>query len=307
MAGDGCSNNFGGDSVSAEPSVADTDELQTHVVANTFPAEHVRADVSSSSFDTVTALEVASRSIPMQSIEPIWEQGIWGVIFGNKTMLDVYKPFGETLKRPADSSRPSSEFGVAMPASTKPKMFSDSGLSFSDVVRNKPDISWQEQRDSDLQRSVKFWMALVDRWDSKCSLQCSIAELGSTSRIFTMFAHLFAGRAPITVRKRAYSIMRLCDFLESVGEVFPCNERLFYDFLCSEQLSSAPQSRMKGYIHAICELRQVCHVSRRTCKFNYKCQMQGSLLRGPSSGEDTGISIDGDRAQPFPSIAAYRG
>ena len=36
----------------------------------------------------------------------------------------------------------------------------------------------------------------------------------------------------------------------SVGEVFPCNERLFYDFLCSEQLSSAPQSRMKGYMQS---------------------------------------------------------
>lgn len=139
-------------------------------------------------------------------------------------------------------------------------MFSDSGLSFFDVVKDKPDISWQERRDSDLQRSVKFWMALVDRWDSKCSLSCSVAELGSTGRIFKMFAHLFAGRAPITVRKRAYSIMRLCDFLESVGRVFPCNERLFYDFLCSEQLSNAPQSRMKGYMQSVNFVRYVMSV-----------------------------------------------
>ena len=259
-SGDGGSINLGGDSVSAEPSVADTDELQTFAVENTLPTEHVHAVASSSSFDTVTALEVASRSIPMQSVEPIWEQGIWGVIFGNKTMLDVYKPFGETLKRPADTSRPTSEFDVAMPASTKPRMFSELGLSFSDVVRDKPDVSWQEQRDSDLQRSVKFWMALVDRADPKCSLCCSIAELGSTSRIFTMFAHLFAGRAPITVRKRAYSIMRLCDYLESVGEVFPCNERLFYDFLCSEQHGNAPQSRMKGYMQSVNFVRFVMSV-----------------------------------------------
>ena len=77
-SGDGGSINLGGDSVSAEPSVADTDELQTFAVEKTLPTEHVLAVASSSSFDTVTALEVASRSIPMQSVEPIWEQGIWG-------------------------------------------------------------------------------------------------------------------------------------------------------------------------------------------------------------------------------------
>ena len=258
--GDVVSDTCGGESVSLVPSVAETEELLRHASANIPPAVFDRVDASSLSFDTVTALEVASRSIPMQSVEPIWEQGIWGVIFGNKTMLDVYKPFGETLKRPADSSQPSSEFGVDLPASTKHRTSFESSLSFSDVVKYKPDISWQEQRDSDLQRSVKFWMALVDRWDSKCSLCHSIGELGSTSRIFTMFAHLFAGRAPITVLKRAYSVMRVCDYLENVGEVFPCSERLFYDFLCSEQLSNAPQSRLKGYMQSMNFVRFVMSV-----------------------------------------------
>jgi len=59
------------DSISAEPSVSDTDELQTFAVEKTLPTEHVHAVASSSSFDTVTALEVASRSIPMQAVEPI--------------------------------------------------------------------------------------------------------------------------------------------------------------------------------------------------------------------------------------------
>jgi len=70
-SGDVGSINLGGDSVSAEPSVADTDELRTFAVERTLPTEHVHAVASSSSFDTVTALEVASRSIPMQAVEPI--------------------------------------------------------------------------------------------------------------------------------------------------------------------------------------------------------------------------------------------
>eukprot|EP00435_Cladocopium_sp_Y103_P047926 s800_g14.t1 len=120
-----------------------------------------------------------------------------------------------------------------------------------DVVRDKPDITWQEQRDSDLQSSVKFWMALVHRWYSGCSLCVSIAALGSMDRIFTMFAHLFAGRSPVTIRKRGYSVMRICDYLEGIGGVFPCSEASFCDFLCSEQQNNAPQSRMKGYMQAM--------------------------------------------------------
>ena len=76
-------------------------------------------------------------------------------------------------------------------------------------------------------------------------------QLAVTSRVFGMFAHLFAGRSPVTIRKRGYSIMRLCDYLENKGSVFPCSEVEFYDFLCSEQSSNAPQSRLKGYMQSM--------------------------------------------------------
>ena len=259
------SNFGGGDSVSIEPSIAETVDLQLNANTGFSAASHLLESVPASSYDTVTALEVASRSIPMQTVEPVWEQGIWGVIFGNKTMLDVYKPFGDSLKRPVDSSMPQSEFGAAESSSSRQRLALDSGLSFHDVVRERPDISWQEQRDADLQRSVKFWIALVDRWDPECSLCCSIHELSSTSRIFTMFAHLFAGRSPVTVLKRAYSIMRLCDYLEDVGHLFPCSERLFYDFLCNEQRSGAPQSRLSGYMQSVNFVKYVMSVDELSC------------------------------------------
>eukprot|EP00435_Cladocopium_sp_Y103_P036940 s106_g9.t1 len=247
----GLSQFFAADSVSAAPSVARTSEIDRFEFPEVVSAEDVESHDSQPVFDTATALEVAARSLPMTVVEPIWEQGIWGTIFGDKNLLDVYKPFGETLKRPIDSSIEHTVDISSMPSSSRLKTVRDQGLSFMDVVRDRPDITWQEQRDSDLQSSVKFWMALVHRWYSGCSLCVSIAALGSMDRIFTMFAHLFAGRSPVTIRKRGYSVMRICDYLEGIGGVFPCNEASFYDFLCSEQQNNAPQSRMKGYMQAM--------------------------------------------------------
>ena len=103
-------------------------------------------------------------------------------------------------------------------------------------------------------------MALVNRWDSGCSLVSSTLELQDTGRIFTMFAHLFAGRSPVTVKKRCYSIMRICDYVEGRGVSFPCSERSFYDFLCSEQSAKAPQSRLKGYMQSVNFVRHVMSV-----------------------------------------------
>eukprot|EP00435_Cladocopium_sp_Y103_P075383 s153_g57.t1 len=247
------------DSISAEPSFARSSQFDFSELAVGIQTEQeTEADVRT--FDTDTALEVASRSIPLPSVEPIWEQGIWGVIFGDKSLLDVYKPYGETLKRPIDTSVSAATDLTSMPSSSRARVVPAPGLSFADVVRDKPDIPWQEQRDADLQSSVKFWMALVDRWDSGCSLVTSVIELQDTGRTFTMFAHLFAGRSPITIRKRGYSIMRICDYLDGRDLLFPCAESVFYDFLCSEQLGGAPQSRMKGYMQSVNFVRHVMAV-----------------------------------------------
>ena len=247
------------ESVSAEPSLGRSSEIGF----NEGPKPLARAaetpqDVSK--FDTQTALEVASRSIPPQTVEHVWEQGIWGAIFGNKSLLDVYKPYGESLKRPIDTSTAQELSDVTLPSSSRFKACSTAGLSFHDVVRDRPDISWQEQRDVDLQSSVKFWMGLVNRWESSCSIVTETLNLGETDRVFMMFAHLFSGRSPVTVRKRGYSVMRLCDHLDKQQQTFPCSERAFYDFLCAEQLNLAPQSRMKGYMQSINFVRHVMAV-----------------------------------------------
>ena len=123
--------------------------------------------------------------------------------------MDVYIPFGDSPKRPIDTSTAQGPMDVSLQASTRAKTSVHAGILYHDVVRDKPNISWQEQRDFNLQSSVKCWIGLVNRWEPSCRLVAATLELGKTDRIFLMFAHLFSERSPVTVKKRGYSVMRL--------------------------------------------------------------------------------------------------
>ena len=123
--------------------------------------------------------------------------------------MDVYIPFGDSPKRPINTSTAQGPMDVSLQASTRAKTSVHAGILYHDVVRDKPNISWQEQRDFNLQSSVKCWIGLVNRWEPSCRLVAATLELGKTDRIFLMFAHLFSERSPVTVKKRGYSVMRL--------------------------------------------------------------------------------------------------
>ena len=205
------------------------------------------------------------RPIPVETLEPIWEQRIWGVMSGNKQLIDVYKPFGISLKRPVDTLVVQGSSSTSEPSSTRAKTGVPSDLSYHGVVQDRLDSPWQEQRDADLQSSVKFWLALVNRCDIACSVGGSMLQLAVTSGVFGMFAHLIAGRSPVTTRKGSYSIMRLCYYLENKGGIYPCSKDDFHDFLCREQTANAPQSRLKGYMQPI----NLCFTRSQSMKWNH--------------------------------------
>ena len=77
-----------------------------------------------------------------------------------------------------------------------------------------------------------------------------------------MFAHVFSGRAPVTIRKRGMAILKLCDHLEDNRlEAFPMTEITFYRYLCSESAQGAPHSRLQGLLEAIAFCRHVLDVT----------------------------------------------
>jgi hypothetical protein len=140
-----------------------------------------------------------------------------------------------------------------------------------DVVSFKPDIPWTEQRDSDLQRGIKLWVAVTSKWDDRCSFMSRLAEMRSDEETFDMFAHVFSGRAPVTIRKRGMAILKLCDHLEGNQlEAFPMTEITFYRYLCSESAQGAPPSRLQGLLQAVAFCRHVLDVTELQIILNSK-------------------------------------
>ena len=103
-----------------------------------------------------------------------------------------------------------------------------------------------------------LWAAVTSRWAEECSLRRQLNQLGDADEQFNMFAHVFSGRAPVTIRKRGMSILKLCDYLENRGaEPFPMKELTFYRFLCAERMAGAPPTRLKGFLQAVTFCRHV--------------------------------------------------
>lgn len=86
-----------------------------------------------------------------------------------------------------------------------------------------------------------------------------------------MFAHVFSGRAPVTIRKRGMASLKLCDHLEGNQlEAFPMTEITFYRYLCSESAQGAPPSRLQGLLQAVAFCRHVLDVTELQIILNSK-------------------------------------
>ena len=127
-----------------------------------------------------------------------------------------------------------------------------------DVVSFKPDVSWVDQREADMQRGINLWVAVTSRWDSRCSFMRKLSEMQGEHEIYVMFAHVFSGRAPVTIRKRGLAILRVCDYLEKaeLGQ-FPMAEITLYRFFCAEKVAGAPASRLMGIMQSMALCRHV--------------------------------------------------
>ena len=126
--------------------------------------------------------------------------------------------------------------------------------SYKDVVTFRPDIAWKDQRDADIQSSMKFWNCLIDRWGDDCNVKRLFQQADSPVAALEMLGDFFARKSPVTLKKRGLAIARLCDYLEAHFGVFPCTENEFYSFLCAERRNGAPVSRLKGYLQAVCDM-----------------------------------------------------
>ena len=233
------------------------------------PVEGTGGDAGMVNLDA--ALNVAFNSSESAPPQQVWETGIWKYIFGDGDSGLDYSVWGQPLQRPSPALWGLDHEVLEQDHGESRKRNRLHACNFMDVVSFKPDIPWTEQRDSDLQRGIKLWVAVTSKWDDRCSFMSRLAEMRSDEETFDMFAHVFSGRAPVTIRKRGMAILKLCDHLEGNQlEAFPMTEITFYRYLCSESAQGAPPSRLQGLLQAVAFCRHVLDVTELQIILNSK-------------------------------------
>ena len=205
-------------------------------------------DFSSVNIDACVA--TASMSLPAWAPKPIWDEGIWSVIFSDGILLkndfcsvECYKPNPSTcldswVGQLTECRR---ELKRSLPESV-----SD---SFADVVKHVPEVTWQEERESMLQCALKRWLVVVISFSQSSTVWQQLAtEIEDVGKI-SVLSDLFRGKAPATLLKRVRAVEKLCHFL-GIG-CFPADEASIYRFFQHERSTGAPPSRLKSYLEAI--------------------------------------------------------
>ena len=211
--------------------------------------------------DFRNAISVAFNSALAETPKQVWETGIWKTIFNNDDSGLDYDVWGPPSYRPSPALWGIDPQDVETEVTDSKKRDRTRTCNYVDVVSFKPDVPWPEQREADLQRSIKLWFGVTSRWSDKCSLSSKLDEMRDASELYSMFAHVFSGRAPVTIRKRGSAILKICDHLERNSlETFPMQEITFYRFLCDERSRGAPASRLQGFMQAIAFCRHVLDV-----------------------------------------------
>ena len=208
------------------------------------------ASSSDQKIDFQSVLQSASQSLTSKPIRNVWENGVWGCIFGNDSLMQAWNSTGFQFYRPQQTlGIPASSDVESQPTSKKMVKISE---DYHDVVKFKSDATWQEQCESGWQETIKLWLTMVVRWDHRVHLVKLIANARDDSEACEILSDIFKGRSHKTLRKRALAIGRICNFLDDEFKPpFPCCEQDFYTFMKEDQKGGAPASRLAGYVQAV--------------------------------------------------------
>ena len=240
----------------SDPSGVEQLDLQSQslesdaVIARELACLDPRREIASHSpVDVSMAVQVASQSLGVSSTKPIWETGVWSQIFGSATssptdfLQDAFRrPFLNVSPEQIDRET----------ALAKPAKAARTSEDYHDVVKMKAAGTWQEQAESGWQQSIKLWFTVISRWDTRNQLHKDLMDCQTDVEALEMLADIFRGRSFVTLKKRAFAINRICDFLyTNFKPRFPCYEQDLYEFYRHERNTGAPVSRLHGYNQAI--------------------------------------------------------
>ena len=206
-------------------------------------------------FEMPKAVSAAFQNLPRGDLPKLpWEEGVFECIFGGQGLSS-----GSSFLEPMRPVQPVVLESIATPQEQKVSQLDQGVQLFSISVKASLDISWEVQREMDMDRALKLWLSLVYRFDWQCNVCIMVFESDIVAEQLTILGDFFCGRAPSTLSKRGKALMKVCDWLQRLHKPFFPNlvESDAYAFLREERDANAPVSRLQGCVEALSFARHV--------------------------------------------------
>ena len=151
---------------------------------------------------------------------------------------------------------------------------------FSVAVGHRRDISWEEKRESDYQRSLMKWTSVVLSWPAEWDVCRALNESETVVQVCEQLNHYFTGKAPATLIKRANSMIYFMEQGHKLGYIFPYSESELYSLLKVLKGTGQKASRLKGVMEALTFCRYVFNIEQLQSLINSK-RCHGVVAGGP--------------------------
>lgn len=220
--------------------------LPNHSDALGFP--HA-SEQSTFNFDNLLAHAV--RDISEGPIQLPWESNEWACIFDpNYDPMDALVPqFEPKLKVPKllhDRPTPGTHSQLGHSSSA----MADKPI-FQMAVSRRKDQLWTEKRESELQRSLKKWFAIVGNWPDSWRCKQELTACATIDESMGLLGDYLSGKAPATLVKRANSMVFLHNKLHDLGYFWPIGEPDMYRLVKTLKAVGTSSSCLKSVLEAI--------------------------------------------------------
>lgn len=247
-----------GDAPSAEL-LSDVSDFPSPSEFHHEPSRGSERNESSKLFDFSAVIADASQHVKHTDLELPWETPEWKCIFdqGHNALDDMQPPPFQKLKRPKfldDYSFSGNSSGDVVAAPRHVATHSQVP-AYAIAVKRRRDLYWTEKRESELQRALKKWYAIVSNWPPSCECSLEITKCATMKAAFEMLGDYLSGKAPATLVKRANSLIFFQNVAELHGIQFPYSESDFYHVLKQLKHDGYSSSRLKSVIEAITFVR----------------------------------------------------
>ena len=260
------------------------DQSQYEPSINSFVPASVGVDVSAfSGYNFQNTLRNATLSNSTTLPELPWETPMWRCIFDESCdPLESINP-SRMLSGPALPVLPrdGDELRESLVASKRNVQSLDEKIPiFSLAVGHRRDVSWEEKREADSQRSLMEWTSIVLTWPIDWPVCQAFHESETVVQVCEQLGHCFVGKAPATLIKRANSMIFIMEQGHKLGYILPYTESDLYSLLKVLKSTGQKASRLKSVMEALTFCRYVFNIEElHALTVSKRCY--GAISSGP--------------------------